>query len=149
MIRRLGRIWRHRKTLLYCPEALWHLSVCKGLILFKSFTHLAEGLGVAQCETLKEALPTPLLIELQAIGRVMRYMPHFVPWPSKCLDTAMAAQRMLARRQLPSTLYLGVRRNSAHALLAHAWLRTGQHWVVGYQPAHSFHVVACYARYSA
>ena len=52
----------------------------------------------------------------------------------------MAAQRMLRRRRLTSTLYLGVAKGEETALDAHAWLRCGRTIVIG-GPGHQHYVV--------
>lgn len=51
-------------------------------------------------------------------------------WESKCLVKAMIAQRMLSKKNIPTTLYLGVRTSKAE-MLAHAWLRCGSVYVTG------------------
>ncbi len=54
-----------------------------------------------------------------------------VPWTSKCLDQALAAKIMLARRGIGTTVYFGVRKNERGELAAHAWLRSGSVYVTG------------------
>lgn len=46
---------------------------------------------------------------------------------------AIAAQRMLRRRRIASTLYLGVasNREKKDAIVAHAWLRAGDKIITG------------------
>ena len=51
-------------------------------------------------------------------------------WESKCLVKAMIAQRMLHKKGIATTLYLGVRTSKAE-MLAHAWLRCGSVYVTG------------------
>lgn len=52
------------------------------------------------------------------------------PWESKCLVRALAAQRLLCRRGLSSTLYLGCGMEEGK-MVAHAWLRFGEMYVTG------------------
>jgi hypothetical protein len=54
-----------------------------------------------------------------------------VPWEAACLPQAMVAKFMLKRRGYASTLHLGVARDRAGALIAHAWLDGGGMTVVG------------------
>jgi hypothetical protein len=49
-----------------------------------------------------------------------------VPWRSDCLLQVMAADRWLRRRQLRPDFFLGVSKNSAGTLKAHAWLSFGK-----------------------
>ncbi len=58
----------------------------------------------------------------------------------------MAANVMLSRRGIDSTLYLGVKMDKANALTAHAWLRSGLKWVTGTAARRGQTVVACFAK---
>ena len=62
-----------------------------------------------------------------------------VPWRATCLVQALAAQRWLARMGVASELRLGARKSAGDGLDDHAWLKAGDHIVVGgdlegYQP---------------
>jgi hypothetical protein len=66
-------------------------------------------------------------------------------WHNSCLVQAIAAQLMLKRRRVPSTLYLGMTKNETRELTAHAWVRSGQVILAG-APAHQrFTVVSAFA----
>lgn len=54
-----------------------------------------------------------------------------VPWRAKCFEQGLAAQWMLSRRQVPSTLHYGVAKGEGQQLVAHVWLRSGELDVVG------------------
>lgn len=51
---------------------------------------------------------------------------------------------MLKKRQLQYTLYFGIAKIDQETV-AHAWIRSGQHWIVGYQPHIQYAVVGVYA----
>jgi hypothetical protein len=53
-----------------------------------------------------------------AIGR----MSSRVPWRASCLVQALAARRWLSHRGIESSLFVGVRRQAAQRVEAHAWL---------------------------
>lgn len=76
-----------------------------------------------------------------AVGLVSPY----TPWQSKCLVQALAAQSMLKRRRISSTLYLGVARDGENRLIAHAWLRSGPYILTGGLERKRFTVVAHFA----
>ena len=139
------KLIHHRRLLPYCFEVLWDLAVCKYLIFFVSFSKYAKNYGYAHCETLRDNMQFAC-DDINAIRNVVRVVPKFVPWSSKCLDQAMAAQRMLSRRGLQSTLYFGLTREKKdNSLSAHAWLRSGDCWIVGYHPHIYYTVVGTYA----
>lgn len=52
------------------------------------------------------------------------------PWESKCLVRALTAQKLLKKKGIPTTMYLGVKREG-EKMVAHAWIRTGQLYVTG------------------
>jgi len=70
-----------------------------------------------------------------------------LPWRFVCLPQAIAAQRMLRRRGVASTLYLGVApdREKPDAIAAHAWLRAGDKIVTGERESRHQRQVASFA----
>jgi len=46
-------------------------------------------------------------------------------WANICLVKSLAARMMLQRRNIGSTLYLGLLKNQEKDLVAHAWLMAG------------------------
>ncbi len=131
-----------RRLMLYGLEALILLALVKlklGCLPYKAWRFKN---GIFQCETLKENIAED---QVQAISRSIMYMAKHLPWKSKCLDQAMVAQKMLTRRGLPVTLYLGMLKNEKSLWGAHAWVRCGERWVVGYHPEINYTVVGTYA----
>lgn len=51
-------------------------------------------------------------------------------WESKCLVRALTAKRLLKRKGIKNTLYLGCKLEDG-AMVAHAWLRVGSKYVTG------------------
>jgi hypothetical protein len=81
-----------------------------------------------------------------AVGRVKWAIDaahRRLPWNVRCLATAIAANRLLARRGIPSELWLGVRNSMPAPIDAHAWLVAGGQVVTGeaeqttFQPLHA------------
>ncbi len=66
-------------------------------------------------------------------------------WARKCLAESVAAKRMLDRRGIPATLYLGVAKDDKGKMTAHAWLRSGNVWVTGGRNRHKFTVVGFFS----
>lgn len=67
-----------------------------------------------------------------------------LPKKQRCLCMALAARYMLRRRQLHSTLYLGLKKDSFDGLKAHAWLRSGSYIVTGEKGMGDYQVVASF-----
>lgn len=75
-----------------------------------------------------------------AIAAVVRN----VPGQTVCLPQAIAAQRMLRRRGVQGTLYLGTRRENGE-LHFHAWLKYAHLFVTGAFPEGQFKVLTSFA----
>ncbi len=116
-------------------EATCSLLAARWRLLFCSFEQIAHTLGHEEAETLRTC--TPEMSSLgKRIGWAVKAVARHSPLPLVCLPQAMAAQRMLARRRVSSTLYLGIRLRAAIAepLAAHAWLRLGP-WLITGRPS--------------
>ncbi|MEZ5681826.1 MAG: lasso peptide biosynthesis B2 protein [Erythrobacter sp.] len=62
-----------------------------------------------------------------AVARAHRNLPG----DAACLPQALAARRMLERRGISSTLYIGTMRDEGGHRRFHAWLKVGEEWVTG------------------
>jgi transglutaminase superfamily protein len=61
----------------------------------------------------------------QRLGWAVRTMSRYLPWHSRCLAQALTVTRMLGRRGIASTLYLGTMKDETNELQMHAWVRCG------------------------
>lgn len=80
------------------------------------------------------------------IGHVVELAARWMPFRSVCLQQVLAARRMLRRRHLPATVYLGVLPDDLSKMAdisattspsntpaaAHAWVKSGDRIVNGY-----------------
>ncbi len=132
-IQRLWAGWRKfcsRSSIqqrLFIEAWLW-LGLSRLAILVIPFRWIAPFLGQTMVETLYSAPASPLALQ---ISWAVRAGSRYTPWESKCLAQAMAAKRMLKRRGLDSTLYLGLSKDGKNMLSAHAWLRCGDRILTG------------------
>ncbi len=140
----LRRMWAlssaERRLLL---EAVLALLWARGLLLLLPFSSIARRMGALQAETPQENHPEQAAI-LAGVRWALNAVARRLPWQSSCLVRALAGQRMLLRRQMPATLYFGVRRVQG-ALQAHAWLRCGQTYVTGDDCLADFTPICSYA----
>jgi hypothetical protein len=99
-----------------------------------------------------QANPPPLLTPAQQgeavmIGRLVAAAARFTPWQSRCLTQVLVAQRLLAKRKIPGSFYLGVLRGcgatgDSTGFSAHAWLQCGNVVVNGAAEYQRFTVVS-------
>jgi hypothetical protein len=108
-------------------EAALLLGVSRVLLLILPFRRIARLLSRPPA-----GVPAPVEPLLgRSVRRAVTIAARNVPFRAVCLPQAMAAKFMLARRGQPSTLHLGVGKNAAGDLIAHAWLQSDGATVVG------------------
>ncbi len=129
MIRKFLAYPRRERALL--GEALAYLGLARALLLLP-FQWVAPLLGR---QVPGEAVPPPAMSippqEAREIGQAIERASAHTPWKSACLAQAVAGKLMLKRRRIPSRLHLGMRRDEAGKLQAHAWLESGNEVLVG------------------
>ncbi|MEK3875321.1 lasso peptide biosynthesis B2 protein [Paenibacillus sp. FSL M7-0420] len=144
-LRRLRLLLVHDKALLtLLPETLWRLMLVRIQLLFP-FARTAPQLGVKSLETPAVSKPSDIR-RIQQITKAIRVMSRYTPWKSTCMVRAVAALKMLEKRGIESTLYMGVARDKQGQMIAHAWLRSGAHYVSGDDAMQGFVVVEKFAK---
>lgn len=143
-------VWRKFKTFISITiidkmnlfEALYLTAFFKIVIFILPFKTYKRYFGMHNMETSYE-IDNSEYKTIRRISWVVSTISKYTPWESKCLVQAMTAQKMLRRRCLYSTLYLGVGKNDeGNNLQAHAWLRSGSIIVTGGQNMEKFNEVA-------
>ncbi|OGT32040.1 MAG: hypothetical protein A3E87_10870 [Gammaproteobacteria bacterium RIFCSPHIGHO2_12_FULL_35_23] len=139
-----SRFYSKRALLSYALESLLILTLCKIIVICIPFKYWSAKCGKFQCETLRDNVLAyqQTIVNIQ---RSVKWGARHVPWSSKCLDRALTVQWMLARRKLSSTIYFGMTKNNTKEWLAHAWVRCGDQWMIGYQPKANYTIVGTYA----
>lgn len=116
----------------------------RAFILFIPFNKLRKRMGNYKEESPME-VSKGIYKSAGYISWVVKTVSKYTPWESKCLVQALTAQRMLKKRNITSTLYLGVQKDKNNKMLAHAWLRTGKYYVTGGEIRNKFIIVAKFA----
>ncbi|KPL58249.1 lasso peptide biosynthesis B2 protein [Rossellomorea vietnamensis] len=80
------------------------------------------------------------------IAQTIDIVSKYTFWESQCLVKALAAMKMLERRRVGSTLYLGTSKDQHGKLIAHAWLESKNIYVTGAEGKESFSVVGQFAK---
>lgn len=108
-----------------------------------AFSKVAPSLGEKMAETTYDSNAQNKIV-LQNISKAIQLMSLYTLWESECLVKAMAGMKMLERRGVESTLYLGTAKDKT-GLVAHAWLRSGSFYISGSDGMERFTVVAKFA----
>lgn len=141
------------RTLLLLPwvdkalifEAIFWLGLMRLAVLALPFKRVSTWLGTEGQNSPAVPLPEGKAQTALQIARAIRRIQPFTPWDSNCLAQALTARRMLARRSVPSTIYLGATIEGQKGIIAHAWLRCGPWILTGAQGHKRYKVVATFA----
>jgi hypothetical protein len=133
--------WARCRLLL---EAGLGLALYKVVLYVVPFRLLAPSLGRPMRERLTPVNPAQREI-IRQVAWALEAADRRLPWHSRCLVRAVTAKRMLQRRGLPSTLYLGARRDAERKIATHAWLLAGELPLVGTRGAREYTVLATFA----
>lgn len=132
--------WADRWLML---EALTWLGLARLAVLTLPFRWIAPHMGQTQAVSpTDDATVDP--DRLRRVALAIRRVSRHTPWDSNCLAQAIAAKRMLHRRHINSTLYLGLAKDDDQ-LEAHAWLRSGPFILTGGRGSRCYTVVATFS----
>ncbi|RKD23186.1 stage V sporulation protein S [Ammoniphilus oxalaticus] len=109
------------------------------------FAKMAPRLGERWAETSQDYEESNRKL-LGEVSQAVKMMSRYTWWESMCLVQALAAMKMLERRQIESTLYLGTAKDEQGELIAHAWLRSGPFTITGGEVMSQFTVVQKFAK---
>ncbi|MBH5317286.1 lasso peptide biosynthesis B2 protein [Paenibacillus sp. GSMTC-2017] len=133
-----------RQTFLLFVEALIFLAVAR-LLLYRPFMKVAPTLGTRTEITPEDCENKQVRIQSKKIASAVDVMSRNTFWESKCFVRAIACMKMLERRGIASTLYLGTGKDEHGKLIAHAWLRSGSIYMSGAEVMKEFIVVETFA----
>ena len=127
-------------------EALVALAVARAMTFCLPFRRVAGILGRIGAES-PAGVPAAQEDFARRIGWAVAAMARFVPWDGRCLSQAIAGRRMLGRRGIPCTVYLGVGEDPGQpgSNQFHAWLRCGSRFVTGGEPRSRYQVLVQFA----
>ncbi|WP_041445236.1 lasso peptide biosynthesis B2 protein [Syntrophobotulus glycolicus] len=114
-------------------------------ILVIPFRYIVPVIGKKMAES-AQTMDRRTYRKAAKIGWAIDTMSRYTPWESKCLVQAVTALLFLRIFGIPYTLYLGLDRDEANQLVAHAWLRCGELIVTGNAGKERFRVVSQFAR---
>lgn len=123
-------------------EAYFYLAWARVLKLLP-FSKVAPSLGTHRKETSYASTTEQALLQ-RKVAKAVHAMSRVTWWESQCMVKAVAAMKMLRRRGIASTLYLGSGRDEGGKMIAHAWLRSGSYYVTGNEKLERFAVVAVF-----
>lgn len=146
LLRRFFLIFKlDRRTIFLFLEAYITLAWARILLLIP-FAKLARQLGNKAQETSNQHAMLEHSIIIKHVASAVNITSRYTLWDSKCLVRAIAGSKMLERRRIDSTLYMGTARDEYGQLIAHAWLRSGPLYITGASEMFRFTVVENFAK---
>lgn len=127
----------------YYIEAFFYMAWAR-LLKRHSFSKLALILGEHMQQTTFKTEHRHVKT-IQHVSSAIQVMSKYTFWESECLVQAIAAMKMLQKRCISNTLYLGTAKDKQGKFVAHAWLRSGTHVVTGFEGMEHYTVVATFA----
>ncbi|MGG1399950.1 lasso peptide biosynthesis B2 protein [Bacillus salipaludis] len=109
------------------------------------FRKISPLLGSKMIETSFE-IEAANIKKVKQISHAIHIMSSYTTWESMCLVKAIAAMKMLERRKIDCTLYLGTAKDENGGMIAHAWLRSGPFYITGAEEMKKFVVVYTFAK---
>ncbi|WP_226677957.1 lasso peptide biosynthesis B2 protein [Mesobacillus jeotgali] len=115
------------------------------IVKSQPFTKVVPILGESMGETVDTIEDSNVEI-LRRVSFSVNLISKYTFWESMCLVKAIAASKMLEKRGIESTLYLGTTKDETGKMIAHAWLRSGPYYITGAEGMEKFTVVGRYAK---
>lgn len=132
------------KKKMYLSALRWSIVVrfCMFFLPFKVYKGLLGKMQIVACgEYTGEQL-----VEAKKIRNIVMSVCNNTPWESKCLVQAISCKKMLQKKGIQTTLFLGVDPNfKTSKMEAHAWLKMGDYILTGKQGYERFKVVNFYS----
>lgn len=124
------------KFLKYNPQkrltiyAYFYSAIYRFQVYFIKPKYLQKHWGAEGQESPNEEVPWKYRYAMN-VSKVVDRICSKTAWESKCLVRALTAQKLLKKKNIGSTLYLGCGYDENGRMVAHAWLRCGKMYVTG------------------
>jgi hypothetical protein len=125
-------------------EAYILTGIARGAMLLIKFNKLKKYMGEHNTESPREVNFKDYNTVIRIRKAVLK-ASCYTPWESKCLVQALTVQKMLKKRKISATIYLGVSKDKDNNLAAHAWSRVGEMIVTGGELKDAFTQVSSFS----
>ena len=112
-------------------EALFALAVAQVLVRIVPPRKWRNRFGASGPTSGAETLTRDQLEPVRRVRFAIARAARNLPTDPNCLPQALAARRMLERRGIESSLFIGAERDEQGKAHFHAWLKVGSEWVTG------------------
>lgn len=148
MFRLLGKFARLRAGQQRLLVRIWiMLAGARLLLLWKGLSYFTGSLTQGDVSPVIRRVTDSQAAQARELGWLVSVAARYTPWKSPCLSQVLVLQQLLARRNIPGCLCLGVRRgcDDTTALDAHAWLQCGDDIVNGASVGEPYTALSTYS----
>ena len=124
-------------------KVIFFSALAKITLATTPFRRIAQKLGTTNVET-PDSECKENEQKLLEIRYLIEAVSRYLPWKNTCFNKALCAHWVLKRLKINHTIYFGVHRDDSNKLLAHAWLRSGNQIITGYDSHNQFVVINSY-----
>ena len=129
MIRRVIDFMKYNGEKWMTITVYFYVAYYRLCILFLPMTRIEKMMGIRGEESIaEEEMETIKLAKL--VGFHVNRVTEHLPLKRKCFVRALTARRILMKRGINTTIYMGVALEDGK-MIAHAWSRCGQLYVTG------------------
>jgi hypothetical protein len=125
-------------------QAFFLSGLVKFTLIFLSFRKVLNWQGTIQLESPIGPDPASEMYR-RNLQSAMRLCHLYTPWKSECYTRALTAKILLKRKRIPSTVYIGFRKESDGTYAGHAWLRSFDRIVTGREEMNGYIVHSFYS----
>ncbi len=128
-------------------QAYVMLGLSRTAILCLPFRWIAPVFGAPHRAPIHRGLSQNQLAQLKHISRGVERAARRTPWNSNCLAKAMVTRILLSKNNIPCIVFFGIAKDKGAETkdIAHAWVESGDHMVVGGNISDQYHIVATFA----
>lgn len=103
-------------------EAFLWILLSSFVVTFFSINFYGKYIGNYMCYTEESEVNT---LEVKEIFISIKRAAFIFPFKIKCLVFSIVLKKMLDKRNIKNTLYLGLQKDNSDKLVAHAWISVG------------------------
>lgn len=137
----LARVWRAGDTWLLVEAAL-ALAIARLALAALPFRAVLRVLRLLRDD--RSPASQPAVAAIDRVAGAVTAVAGRLPWRSTCLVRSLAISSVLARRGMPCGVCLGVAKDLDGRVIAHAWVRCGDHVIDG-DPTTRFVAIAAFS----
>jgi hypothetical protein len=125
-------------------QAFFLSGLVKFTLVFLSFRKILNWQGAIQQESPQGPDPGTETYR-RNLQSAMRLCHLYTPWKTECYTRALTAKILLKKKRIPSTVYIGFRKEPNGTYAGHAWLRSYDRIVTGREEMNGYIVHSYYS----